>query len=92
MSYEVDTVALRGLASTLRGGRDSLEEAGASAPGLPDAGELTADVGRMLSVFAGEAGELSTGVAAVADGAEGCARDYTDTDERVEQRLRGLDG
>lgn len=90
MSYQVDTAAMGDIAGTLRTGRNAIEQLAESCPGVPDGGELTVEMGKLLKLFVGEAGELSSGVAAAADTVDDCARTYADTDASAQQEISSV--
>ncbi|SFE07529.1 hypothetical protein SAMN04487819_107227 [Actinopolyspora alba] len=91
MRYEVDPEELDNLAGSLHDGSDFIEDLG-SAPGIPDAGELSSDMGKLMSLFTGAAGELSTGVAAAAGAVAEGGRVYVDNEEFAEQNLPRVEG
>ncbi|PRW65229.1 hypothetical protein [Actinopolyspora mortivallis] len=86
MGYEVEPAELDTLAGSLRSGSESVEDLG-SAPGVPDAGPLSAEMGKLMSLFTAAAGELSTGVAAAAAAVAEGGRVYVDTDQSAERNL-----
>lgn len=91
MSYQVHTAAMGEIAGTLRKGRDSIERLAGSCPDVPDGGELSIEMGRLLKLFAGEAGELSSGVAAAADTVVDCVHTYVDTDSSAQREISSVD-
>ncbi|SDP56231.1 hypothetical protein SAMN04487905_105220 [Actinopolyspora xinjiangensis] len=91
MGYEVDPGELDNLAGSLRDGSDSVEELG-SAPGVPDAGPLSSEMGKLMSLLTGAAGELSTGVAAAADAVSEGGRVYVENEEFAERNLPSTGG
>lgn len=82
--YDVNTGDLSGLASKLRGGANTLEEAAGKPPGAPDAGDIT-------GVVQGLVGALSTSLAGVVEGC-GAAGDAVESGreayEEAEQNSR----
>lgn len=88
MGYELDDGTLRGIAASLRSGSDSVADLGESVPPAPDAGEVSRQLGHLLSHFVDQAGELATGIAAAADAVEDSGRTYASTDDENSQRFQ----
>lgn len=88
--FDADEGVITGVASMLRSGSDSLEALGGSVPGTPDAGEVSAAMGLLMSKLVGAAGEVSTGAAVAAAAVEEGGKAYLEIDQAAEQSLRSI--
>lgn len=73
---DVDPELLAGYARALNSGGDALNEVGANLPDSPDAGEMTADLTGLMSIFAENVGKLVTGVWGAGQAVSEAATDY----------------
>ena len=62
--FTADPALMETMASTLRNAGLTLDSAGSTTPGTPDAGDVTTDIAAVLGHLANSAGELVVGVAA----------------------------
>lgn len=81
----VDPEIVAEYARTLNSGGDALNDIGANLPDSPDAGEMTADLTGLMSVFADNVGKLVTGVWGAGQAVSEAATDYrNDEDANVD--------
>ncbi|MQA11083.1 MAG: hypothetical protein GEU98_21505 [Pseudonocardiaceae bacterium] len=73
---DVDPELVAGYARTLNSGGDALNDVGANLPDSPDAGEMTADLTGLLSIFADNTGQLVKGVLGAGQAVSEAAGDY----------------
>jgi hypothetical protein len=79
--YEVDPVVLTEVATILRDVGEALDTAGREAPGVPDAGPVSGDMGALMAHLAAAAGELVVGAGAAGDQVAKGGRTYAETED-----------
>jgi hypothetical protein len=77
------------LASILRGSATTLAALGRSVPGIPNAGEVSADMAIVLSQLVAATAELVTGVTAASDAVASGGAEYVESEQT---NRRSLDG
>ncbi|MGH3623060.1 MAG: hypothetical protein ACRDQ5_14900 [Sciscionella sp.] len=85
--FDADPGVIDGLAGALRSGSSGLEELGGSVPGTPDAGDISADMGSLMSKLVDAAGEFSTGLAAAGDALTQTGEDYFTAEKDNKQHV-----
>jgi hypothetical protein len=79
--FAVDLAAMEAVASTLRSGVDRLDLLAESAPGMPDAGELSGHMAGVLGNFTRSVGDLMIGVLTAVDQVAASAAEYVEADD-----------
>lgn len=87
--FDTDTDLMRNLAGTLHRASATLDSIGASVPGAPDAGEVSAAMAGVLSHLTRSAGELVVGAAAAGDELHKGADDFDASEDAAERSFRG---
>jgi hypothetical protein len=85
---DVDLAVLDTLAARLRNAGRTLDAAGAGAPGVPDAGDVSGLMGEVIARLAESAGNLVVGLAEAADRLEQTRRGYAEQDAAAAQAGR----
>ena len=86
---EAQLPVLDAIAGRLSRSADGLDAAGAGAPGVPDAGEVSAVMGAVIAHLAESAGTMVVGMKAAGDQVTASRQDYARRDEAAARSLRG---
>jgi hypothetical protein len=86
---DVDLAALETMAGRLVQSANALDETGGTAPGVPDAGDVTGIVGAAIAHLTESAGNLVVGMMAAGEQADAARRAYAARDQASADSFRG---
>jgi hypothetical protein len=85
----VDLVALETISGRLVRSADALDETGGTAPGVPDAGDVTGMMGAAIAHLTESAANLVVGMMAAGEQADAARRTYATRDQASADSFRG---
>ena len=86
---KADLAALDAMARTLRASADGLDAVGSTAPGVPDAGEVSGLMGAALAHLTESAGNLVVGLKGASEQVSQAGQGYARTDQATAATFRG---
>jgi hypothetical protein len=81
-------MVMQSLASQLRATGDDLDEAGRTAPGVPQAGDVASLMGAVIAHLSESAGNAVVGLKTAGDSVEQACKDYLATDSSAADKVR----
>ncbi|RZS37044.1 hypothetical protein EV193_106280 [Herbihabitans rhizosphaerae] len=90
--YQVAVSGVGAAGKALGVASEDLNNLAPSAPGMPDAGDLSGDLAQMISKLTGAAGEIVLGTGAAAEAVNVSGKSYFQTDDAVARTVSSVDG